>query len=135
MDTVFLSAIAHSSLRGGAIIQTAPAQTVPRAAGQRKIGGRFSVNDVVMWVRNSSGGGGDRCTVVKSPGRPPRRRRPSPPYAAINHSQAHRQRDTRHPSLSINIISNLHISQEHDDTFSQCDWKWSFKKPITLAGI
>lgn len=53
-----------SSLRSRVIIQTASEQTVPKATGQRKIGGRFSVNDVVMWVRDSSSSG--HCTVARA---------------------------------------------------------------------
>lgn len=87
---MFLFIIVQSSLRSRVIIQTAPAQTVPKAMGQRKIGGRFSVNDVVMWVRDSSSS--DHCTVAKSPARPPGRR-PSPLSSAINHSYIHISKD------------------------------------------
>lgn len=61
---MFLFIIVRSSLRSRVIIQTAPVQTVPKAMGQRKIGGRFSVNDVVMWVRDSSSSG--HCTVARA---------------------------------------------------------------------
>lgn len=53
---------ARASLRTGVTTQTAP---VPKTTGQRKIGGRFSVNDVVVWVRDSSGSG--HCTVARAP--------------------------------------------------------------------
>lgn len=128
---MFLFIIVQSSLRGRVIIQTASAQTVPKATGQRKIGGRFSVNDVVMWVRDSSSSG--HCTVARA--QPDHREgglrffpQPSITHTHISKDRYKQTRPDAHLCTSPLCVIYTYFLQESHTVKRSCNLHWKLHK-------